>query len=55
MTAALLLLTPGLEIWAWLTVLERVVYLTGIIGLGAAVYFATLWISGIRPSVLRRA
>jgi putative peptidoglycan lipid II flippase len=54
MSAALILLTPGLDIWAWLTVLERVIYLGGIIGLGAAVYFGILWISGIRPSALRR-
>ena len=55
MSAALLVLTPGLHIWSWLTVLERVIYLGGIIGLGAVVYFGMLWISGIRPSGLRRA
>ena len=55
MTATLLYLTPGLEIWTWLTVLERATYLASIIGIAAAVYFATLWLSGIRPSRLKRA
>ena len=55
MSAALLYLTPGLEIWAWLTVLERAIYLAIIIGLGSALYFAMLWLSGIRPERLRRS
>jgi putative peptidoglycan lipid II flippase len=55
MTAVLLYLTPGLEIWAWLTVLERVLYLSSIIGIAAMVYFAMLWLSGIRPDRLKRA
>jgi putative peptidoglycan lipid II flippase len=55
MTAAVLYLTPGLEIWTWLTVLERAAYLASIIGIAAAIYFAMLWLSGIRPNRLRRA
>ena len=55
MGASLVLLTPGLEIWTWLTVPERAVYLAGIIGLAAAVYFAILWLGGIRPSRLRQS
>jgi peptidoglycan biosynthesis protein MviN/MurJ (putative lipid II flippase) len=54
MTATLLYLTPGLEIWDWLTVFERVLYLSSIIGIAAAVYFAMLWLSGIRPDRLKR-
>ena len=54
MSAALLLSTPGLEIWTGLKVTERVIDLAGIIGLGAIVYFAILWLSGVRPSALRR-
>ena len=55
MGASLVLLTPGLEIWTWLTVPERAVYLAGIIGLAAAVYFAILWLGGIRPNRLRQS
>ena len=55
MAAVLIHLTPGLEIWTWLTALERATYLASIIGIAAAVYFATLWLSGIRPSRLKRA
>ncbi len=55
MTAVLLYLTPGLEIWAWLTVLERVLFLASIIGTAAVIYFAILWLSGIRPDRLKRA
>lgn len=54
MTALLLYLTPGLEIWTWLTVLERAIYLAGIIGIAAVVYFAILWFSGVRPARLKR-
>ena len=55
MSAVLLYLTPALEIWTWLTLYERAVYLAVIIGLAAAVYFAMLWLGGIRPGRLRRA
>ena len=55
MTATVIVLTPGLETWTWLKVVERVLYLTIIIGLAALVYFATLWLSGIRPAAFRRA
>lgn len=55
MTAALLYLTPGLEIWTWLTVVERAIYLASIIGIAAVIYFAILWLSGIRPERLKRA
>jgi putative peptidoglycan lipid II flippase len=55
MTAALLYLTPGLEIWTWLTVIERIIYLGSIIVIAAAVYFGMLWLSGIRPGNLKRA
>jgi putative peptidoglycan lipid II flippase len=54
MTATVLYLTPGLEIWTWLTIFERVVFLSSIIGIAAAVYFAMLWLSGIRPDRLKR-
>ena len=54
MTAALLYLTPGLEIWTWLNVIERIIYLGGIIVIAAAVYFGMLWLSGIRPGRLKR-
>jgi len=54
MTATVLYLTPGLEIWTWLTILERVVFLSSIIGIAAAVYFAMLWLSGVRPDRLKR-
>ena len=55
MTAALLYLTPGLEVWSWLTVVERAVDLASIIGIASAVYFAMLWLNGIRPGKLKRA
>ena len=55
MSAVLLYLTPGLTIWAWLSALERAYYLASIIGLAALVYFAMLWLSGIRPDRLRRS
>ncbi len=54
MSAVLLYLTPGLEIWAGLTVLERAMYLASIIGMAVVVYFGILWFSGIRPDRLRR-
>ena len=55
MTAALLYLTPGLEIWTWLTVSERIIYVGGIIVIAASIYFGMLWLSGIRPGKLKRA
>jgi peptidoglycan biosynthesis protein MviN/MurJ (putative lipid II flippase) len=54
MAALVLYLTPGLEIWTWLTVVERVIYLGSIIGSAAVVYFALLWLSGIRADRLKR-
>jgi putative peptidoglycan lipid II flippase len=54
MAALVLYLTPGLEIWTWLTVVERVIYLGSIIGTAALVYFALLWLSGLRPESLKR-
>jgi putative peptidoglycan lipid II flippase len=54
MSAIVFYLTPDLEIWTWLTALERVLFLGGIIGLAAAVYLAMLWISGIKPERLKR-
>jgi len=54
MAAVVIYLTPGLEIWTWLTVLERVIYLGSIIGSAALVYFAILWLSGLRPDRLKR-
>ena len=54
MIAVLLYLTPGLETWTLMTVSRRAVYLASIIGIAAAVYFAILWLSGIRPERLRR-
>ena len=54
MTATVLYLTPGLEIWTWLTVFERGLYLASIIGTAAVIYFAILWLSGIRPDRLKR-
>lgn len=54
MSVLVFYLTPGLEIWTWLTVLERVLFLGGIIGLAAAVYLAMLWISGVKPKRLKR-
>jgi len=55
MTVLLLYLTPGLEIWTWLSALERAIYLASIIGTAAIAYFAILWFSGIRPNKLKRA
>lgn len=54
MSVLVFYLTPGLEIWTWLTVLERVLFLGGIIALAAAVYLAMLWISGVKPERLKR-
>ena len=53
MAAVLIHLTPGLEIWTWLTVSECAIYLASIIGIAAAIYFAMLWLSGIRPGKLQ--
>lgn len=54
MSVLVFYLTPGLEIWTWLTVLERVLFLGGIIALAAAVYLAILWFSGVKPKRLKR-
>ena len=54
MAALVLYLTPGLEIWTWLTAVERAIYLGSIIGSAALVYFAMLWLSGLRPDRLKR-
>ncbi|MGB5276976.1 MAG: murein biosynthesis integral membrane protein MurJ [Gammaproteobacteria bacterium] len=55
MSALVFYLTPGLEIWTWLTPIERVLYLGSIIGLALLVYVAMLWFSGVRPAKLKRA
>lgn len=55
MSAAVLYLTPGLETWSSLTVIQRVLYLGSIIGAAALLYLSILWISGIRPGLLKRS
>jgi len=49
MVVALVWATPGLEAWIEAGRIERVVHLAGLIGLGAAVYFVVLFVSGVRP------
>jgi putative peptidoglycan lipid II flippase len=55
MSAAVLYLTPGHETWSSLTVIQRVLYLGSIIGAAALLYLSILWISGIRPGLLKRS
>jgi putative peptidoglycan lipid II flippase len=55
MTVLVIHLTPGLDIWTWLHITERVFYLAGIIVLAALVYLAILWFTGVRPGVLKHS
>ncbi len=53
MLALLLALTPPLEHWLAADTLQRAGWLLGLIGAGAAVYFALLAATGLRPRHLR--
>ncbi len=45
--------SPELDQWVLVGRLQRVGMLAGLIGLGAAVYFAVLWLAGLRPGDLK--
>ena len=47
-------LTPVLAVWVDWQAVERILRLGMIVLLGVAAYFAALWLSGMRPSELRR-
>lgn len=46
-------LTPELSVWSQMSILERISNITGIIAFAAAVYFAVLWLCGLRLSQLK--
>ncbi len=48
MCAVLIYFMPGAETWAQWHYWQRGIQLTGLIAAGAAVYFGTLWLSGVR-------
>ncbi len=55
MAAILLWITPETTQWSSWLALERFAVISGIIGLAVATYFATLMLTGLRPSLLKRS
>ena len=53
MWALLLWLSPALDWWVGADRLDRVLWLAGLIVAAAGMYFALLWLVGIRPRHLR--
>lgn len=54
MALVIWLISPALSVWSDWSASERLLRLSLIILLSASGYFATLWLSGMRPAVLRR-
>ncbi len=53
MAAVLIALTPGLEYWTAQPTLARAGLLAALVAAGAASYFLSLWLLGLRPAQLR--
>jgi putative peptidoglycan lipid II flippase len=53
MGGVLLWLQPDLPLWSAMDLWHRVAWLASLVVLGKALYFASLWVSGLRPRHLR--